>query len=303
MAGPSTTGSAEGTESRVRRRGSGLLAKPVLASEVLLDEVAPLEPGRSSVRGTFLALAAGMLALGVGHRLGLGLPVGKPDQAPIAFAAAGALAAVGLLPFSYGPRAALGFLLGIGLMALGLRGAGPLGGLAMDGGELRDGARLLTLTAVPAALMIRARYSSYAVTRWLLASALGISIPFLVLQGLLLADGTAPAVLRVAAAVILVVVACGALGFVTDLALGHHSPWAWLVLAVLPLDIGVRELTPLAGADTGVLTYPLTAAAMACVGLLTSLGLYQLWALAIGPRARRALKKASAIGGITVESP
>jgi hypothetical protein len=60
------------------------------------------------------------------------------------------------------------------------------------------------------------------------------------------------------------------------------------VLAFLPAEIAFRELTPLADADTGFMTYPATAVGMLLAALLTSLGLFQMLAAAFGADARRA---------------
>jgi hypothetical protein len=76
-------------------------------------------------------------------------------------------------------------------------------------------------------------------------------------------------------------------GFMGDGSTGAGSFWAALILACLSAEIALRELTPLADADTGFMTYPATATGMLLATLLTSLGLFQLLAAAFGRDARR----------------
>lgn len=264
--------------------------KPVLASDLLADERAPLEPGRQSCRLWLGTIALGLALLGALLRVGLG-PASRIDDATVAFTIAGALAALALLPFPYALRAGVALLAGVGLMTLGLRGVGPLAGLGLDGGQARDILRLSVLTALPAALMLRARYAPYPPSRWIVVGAFVASLPLLVLEAqLALEAGVAPAV-RVAAGVGVVAIASSLFSLAGDGSLGSRSPAAWLILLALPLELGVRELSPLAGADMGPFTYPLTAAAVLLAATLTSLGTYQLAASFFGPLAQAGLKK------------
>src|SRR5438105_2951213 len=79
-------------------------AKPLLASEVLCDELAPLEPGRAACRLWFSGIAVALILLGVAFRLGVGLPSERFDAATLSFSASGAIFAVALLPFPYALR-------------------------------------------------------------------------------------------------------------------------------------------------------------------------------------------------------
>lgn len=279
---PTERGPTSGIHSAVKEP-----PKPLLASQVLREEIAPLEPARQNCRRWLAVIAAGLAMLGVAFRLGVGLPAVDPGAGTIAFSAAGAVAAVALLPFPYALRAGVALLLGAVLMVLGVRGAGPLAGLAVDGGLLRDAMRLLAMTVLPAALMFRVRYRAYARARVVLTLALALAVPFVVLEVLLTANASAPIVARAAAAVNVGVVLCALFGFMGEGTTGAGSLWATLVLVCLPLEIALRELTPLADADTGFVTYPATAVAMLLAALLTSVGLFQVLAAALGPDARR----------------
>jgi hypothetical protein len=261
--------------------------KPLLASEVLREEIAPIEPARRMSRLWLGAIALGLALLGVAVRLGIGSPALDPGAGTIAFSAGGAAVAVAVLPFPYALRAAVSFLLGGVLMLLGMRGAGPLAGLAVDGGFALDAARLVTVTVLPAALLFRARYRAYGRARALLATALALSLPFVVMEVMLSLNGSAPLVARIFAAANVAVVLCALFGFLGEGTTGAGSFWAALVLAFLPAELAVRELTPLADADTGLLTYPATAVGMLLAALLASLGLFQLLAAVFAGDARR----------------
>ncbi len=259
--------------------------KPLLASEVLREEIAPLEPARRGYRIGLAALALALAALGVALRLGVGAPALDPDAGTIAFSAAGAALAVAVLPFPYALRAGVALLLSAVLMVLGLRGAGPLAGLAVDGGFALDVARLTVIVALPGALLFRSRYIAYSRARVVLAAAIAAALPFVVMEVVLALNASAPGVARIAAGVNVVVVLLALFGFLGD---GAGRLWSTLVLVCLSAEIGVRQLTPLADADTGWLTYPITAAGVLVTGVIGGWALFQLLAAALAPHARRA---------------
>jgi hypothetical protein len=262
--------------------------KPLLASEALREEIAPIEPARQHCRVWLGVIAVGLAGLGVAFRLGVGAPAIEPSAGTIAFSAAGAVAAVAALPFPYALRAGVALLLGVVLMLLGMRGDGPLAGLAVDGGSIRDVARLVALSALPAALLFRSSYRAYRNARWVLLAALGSAAPFLALELVLSFNASAPVLARAAAGLNVVVVLCALFGFLGEGTSGAASVWAALILIFVPAEIAVRALTPLADADSGLMTYPATAGALMITALLTSLGLFQLLAALLGPDARRA---------------
>jgi hypothetical protein len=270
--------------------------KPLLASEVLADELAPLEPMRHSCRFWLLGVAAGLTVLGMAMRDGVGVPASRLEGSSVSFSAAGAVTAVALLPFPYALRAGVALLLGAVLTTMGLRGSGPLAGLVIDGAELHSVARLVAATTLPAALMLRSRYTQAPLTRWLLAVAWLSALPLLGLQVLLCIDPVAPMVSRILAGVLGFVLVCSLCGFAQAGARGSMA-WAGLLLVMVPTAFALRELTPLASAEAGLLTYAAAGFGILCATLLTSLGLFQLLAAAIGPQARAALKRKRAAGG------
>lgn len=259
---------------------------PLLASEVLREELAPLQPARSSCRLWLILTGLALTALGLAMRFGVGVPAERVEASTIAFSAAGALAAVAALPFPYALRAATAVLVGMVLMAIGLQSGGPLGGLTVDGSLARGVARLVTITVLPAALMFRARYTAFARARAVLAIALAIALPFVVLEILLVADATAPVVARAGAALSTGFVACSLFAFMGQGTTGWGALWAALVLGGIPLEVALRHFT-LADDATGHLTYPATAIGLICAATVASLGLFQLLATFWAPEARR----------------
>lgn len=283
---PSTESVTRGPTSGIHRAAT-TPQKPLLASEVLREELAPLQPAGAECRRWLLIVAAALSLLGVGIRFGLGAPALNADNATIGFSAAGALAAIALLPFPYALRAGLSSGLAVTLVALGVRGAGPLAGLDVDGGWLSAVARMVALTAVPAALLLRARYRAYQRARHVLAAALVLSVPFVAQEAWLALDGSAALISRIGSASSVAVVACALFGFMGQGTTGLGNLWAWLVWLVLSAEIGLRQLTPLGDSEAGLLVYPATSVGVLCAAILGSLGLFQLLAAWLGPEARR----------------
>lgn len=303
MARNSSTAPARRELARFSIRPSLRRPKPLLASEVLCDELAPLEPARRAVRAWLVGVSLALACLGLALRFGIGPAAVRLDAATLSFSSAGALLAVALLPFPYALRAGVAALIGAALMAIGLRGAGPLAGLAVDGGTDRDLLRLLVLGALPAALLLRAHYRAYRPARWILTAALGLAVPFAAVEVLLIADDSAPAVARIAAVAAVLAISCALLGFMSEASNGAGSVGASLLLLVLSAELGVRELTPLATPDIGAWTYAATGVGVASASVLVSVGLFQLLAAALAGDARRLAKKAQGPAPAELEEP
>jgi hypothetical protein len=279
-----------------RASHSGAQAKLVLASEALKEDLAPLQPGKGSARWILIATAMALAFLGMAMRGGLGAHAGAPDAAGISFAAAGALGCVGLLPFPYALRAGVGVFFGFLLMLLGVRGLGPLGGMAVDGGVVRDICRLTAMSCLPAALLFRAHYRAYRRARLVLAAALLLSAPFAVAETLLALDASAPSIARASAVLDIVVVLCGLFGFMGQDTTGAGSVSASLLLLVLAASLGLRDLTPLAVSAEGLLVYTTTAIGTLCASTVMAMGLYQLLAAGLATDARARIGKREARG-------
>ncbi len=285
MAQQSTASAQRGPTSGVHQAAKPT-PKPLLASEALREELAPAEPARSSARWWLLGTSAVLALVGLAMRFGAGLPEVRADGATIAFSAAGATAAVAVLPFPYALRAGMALILGTALMALGLRAAGPLAGLGADGGELRDLARLMVLATLPPALLFRSSYRAYPTARWILAVALVVCAPFVVISVALALDPSAAMALRAASVFSVIAITCSLTGFMGAGTTAGTGVWAALVSVALPLEIALKQLTPVAD-GSGWLTYPVTALGVSCAGVLTALGVYQLLAAALCRDAAR----------------
>ncbi len=261
-------------------------AKPLLASEVLREQAAPLEPGRHAMRAWLLGTAVLFAGLGLAFGRGFGVPGLAAEASLIAYAAAGALAALAALPFPYAVRAGLAVLISVSTMALGLRGAGPLAGLEADGGVLRDATRLIGATALPAALMFRAHYTEYHRSRVLLLVGFGLAIPFALAELTTVVDTSGALLVRSWAVLDVLLILASLLALTGPAGGAGSNVLGALLLAFVPGQLGIRAFTPLSGPDSGAWTYPLTAVAFLAATVPASLGLCQLLAAAFAPEAR-----------------
>ena len=263
----------------------------VLASEALREDEAPREPGAKAARFIIGGVAISFALLGLAMRLGADVTrTGSGSR--IALAAAGAAAGLAVLPFPYSVRAMASAVMGACLMLLGIGGVGPLAGLAVDGTQGANGARVLALGILPGALLFRARYRAYPRARLVLGLGLVAALPFTITRGLLLADTGAPLLERGGAALDIAVILAGLFGFMGEDTTGGGSVWAALVLFVLPADVALGELDRahhLAG-SIGWLGHAGAAAGTACAAILLGVGGYQALAAWLGADARREAK-------------
>jgi hypothetical protein len=163
---------------------------PILASEVLREDLAPIEPGRSASRLWDGGLAVLYLAVGICLRFDLGVSGVSPDAGAACLAAAAGVAATAVVPFPYLWRAIVGAGIGALVVALGLFRGGPLALLAGPGSTpWVETFRVLTCVVVPAALLFRSHYRAYARGRVLLATAFVLAVPFLVHEAVLTTQG------------------------------------------------------------------------------------------------------------------
>lgn len=210
---------------------------PVLASEVLLEEVAPSAPGRGAER-----VAAALVGLlGVALELGVCTLVGR-SPSWLLLAAFGSFLLIGLLPVAYVVRAGVVFAVGAGLGAVTLVGAADPGAA----GVVR--AILLAALAVtlPAGLLVRSNYCGSRVGRGLTALGIVLAVAWLAALGTsgLAAGfdgrGGAPALGAAAARVLLALVCLLALlAFMSPASTGGCRAWATLVLAWFPVQLGL----------------------------------------------------------------
>ncbi len=159
------------------QRHVSIAPRPLLASEALKDDVAPVEPLRRSA--ALGALAGGAVFVALGFVPGSN-SFGKPwTELVIGLV----FAALGLAPLSYATRA-LG-LLTAGLL-LGLAGVGGVGPAsvvqtAVGGWGVFS---LLATVVLPAALLFRSHYRAYRGARLIVAAAIVLCAPFAVFSGI-----------------------------------------------------------------------------------------------------------------------
>ena len=265
--------------------GPGTLTRPpLLASEALMEDLAPMEPARGGARLWCAAIGVSFMVLGTLSITGV-RPGGGSSGASAAVLGGVALMAA-LTRITYRQRAASMVALGVLAAVLGLAGSGPAVGISV-GGAGWGAARAIAAAALPAALLFRSRYRAYAGARWLLGAAFGAALPFLgyVVFRLMthaFGFGEAGAVLAVFAMI------AGLFGF---MGAETTSAGAWLafgVIVALAADlafIGLALLAPvtIAGA-VGVVAAALSFGATSA---LTSIGLFQIVAWRLAPDARR----------------
>lgn len=271
---------------------------PILASEVLREDLAPLEPGRSASRVWDVAFAGVYLAIGAALRFGLGLTNEEPRAGAVCLAAAAASCVTALVPFPYVWRACVGGLIGATLLLLGFGAVGPLALLAGQASPLWvEVCRVVAFCTIPATLLFRSHYRAYSRGRVLLGIALVTAVPFLLSAVLMLFGGTLVAKVGAGLAITGVLCALGALASTPTITV---SAWAAQALvAIAALDVGLRDLYLPAPAQAGPFAYTLTSVTFFAAVVPMGLGLFQILASVYAPKARLA----AASSATTPEEP
>ncbi len=278
---PPTSARWRAAAAALRTPLSGVRPKPILASDILKDEVAPLQPWANAARWACVASSIALTALAIGALRALPTATGLPlTEAVFALGFAAAAA----LPLPYAARAGVIAGLGVGLLVEG--GALPSGALRLVFSAPLEGpggvaARTAAAIFLPAALFFRAHYRAYRGARALLALAWLFALPFVVHAVSLTELG--PPLVRVSSAASLLAVAASLVGFMGAGTTALASAWALAVLAVLPLDLGLR---PFATHQAAAPTWHVGVAAWALACGLSALGLFQICASLLARRAR-----------------
>jgi hypothetical protein len=254
-----------------------VVRRPLLASEALMEDLAPVEPSRSGARAWSAGVGAASLVFGALPACGL-LPGGVPAAIP--WFVTGAIALVAAIArVTYRQRAVAMVVLGLLSGVVALQGAnGAL--MEADRGAGWALARLAGAVALPAALLFRARYRAYRGARFALGAALALSLPFAVhvVIGLF-----GPSGLTTAGAVAVLFVLAGSLaGFMGAETTGAGAYMAPAGVAVLAIDLALRGVGhgPLLGVVTDAIAFGGAAA-------LASIGLFQILAWRFAADARR----------------
>ncbi len=245
--------------------------KPLLASDALREELAPIEPAKTSARfwAVFLgAMLAGLSALGAHDVWTAWVP-------ELTVGAVALLA--GALPVPYALRATALLFAATAAAILGVSGFGPLAGIAQPLGEWGL-LHFLAGAGLPAALMFRARYRAFAGARSILIVALLLAVPLAAWCALRIVGG--PLALQITSGVAVFALALGTVGF-----MGPETTVAgeWIgaaVIAAVSAQLSAELLAvhgPLV-ADARLWGPAATAFAFVACAILGSIGMFQLLA-------------------------
>jgi len=192
---------------------------------------------------------------------------------------------LGAIPMPYQARGTATLLAGMVTVGLGLLGFGPLEGwLSGDVHPLWGASKVLAATALPAALLFRARYRAYMGARVALIVALAVALPAAVHAGMTVAMG--PLVASILAGLTLAAILSSLFGFMGEGTTAASTAWAVFVLLVFGAEVIARSLWSNAGWTA--IVDDLTAGIMLMVACTaTSTGLFQMLATAFAADARR----------------
>lgn len=193
---------------------------PVLASDILLEDVAPHHPAASLLRLALGGVAAVFAALGVLELCGLLKAAGGWGELAVAAVAM----VVMLFPLPYVVRATLAALTGfvpllLGVMLLPETFAQRAAGLAM-------------LVVLPAVFFFRARYRALSAARAVLAVAFVVAAPGLIFASVQAFDDHAPIAVRVLDGALVAGALGGAFGFMGAETTGACGVWATTTLGL-----------------------------------------------------------------------
>jgi hypothetical protein len=251
--------------------------KPLLASEALMEDLAPVEPARGAALAWCAGMGSAFLMFGTLPLLGL-TPGGL--EAALPWLVTGCIALVASITrVAYRQRAVAMVVLGLLSGVVALRGVdGAL--MRAAGGAGWGLARLFAAVSLPAALLFRARYRAYGGARVFLGTALAISLPFGVHTAMGLAG--AGGLVQVGAVAVLLVLAASLGGFMGAETTGAGAYIAPATVAVIALDLA------LAGLQRGLLLAAGTGAvAFGGAAGLAALGIFQILAWRFAEDARR----------------
>ncbi len=255
---------------------------PILASDILREEVAPLAPASAAMRHWILALGVGFALLGAASFEGF-VPAGYlAVSASLVTSGAAALAWIGPVP--YAARAGLATLAGLVPLVLGAEQKGPLALLGLEG-PVQGGAGLVLVTLLPAALFFRAQYRAFRAARGFLVVALALAVPSVLFLGRGAIAGDTSLLLRIADVIVITAVLASFAGFLGPETTGACMLWGAVLLVAAPARHLVASVLGGAGASR---LGPSAALAMGhgLAGTVVSLGLYQLLAATLARRAR-----------------
>ena len=260
------------------------LLRPLLASEALMEDLAPVEPAGASARIWCALLGAGFFVVGALPLLGL-RPGGASAAVPSLVIGAIALVAA-LARVTYRQRAVAMVVLGLlsGVVDLGDSRAALATGVGGVGWSL---SRLVPAIAIAAALIFRSRYRAYAGARIFLGAALLTAVPFAIHTVLSFSSGFGPA--QIGGVVVLVTVVASLTGFMGSETTGAGPYLAWGIVVAFATELALRALWSPGALRTpaNLVQVGIAATAFAGAAILAALGLFQIAAWRFAADARR----------------
>ena len=265
---------------------------PVLASDILLEELAPRAPGRTLIRvllGAF-AVACGFSAAAA--RFGIGPHSTNVFEGSLLSAGIAAIGA--LVPLPYAARATVAVLAGLSLLVLGAVDRGPLSPLGQEG-VVAAAAALVLVATLPAALFFRSQYRAFRAARFVLTAALVFALPAVVLAVLVVIDGQAPLPQRIADGLFAAATLTGLFGYMGEETSAGCSRFAALVLVTYSARVATRIL-PASFAGSAALVvvddaygqcgYLVSSAGTLAAATVVAVGFYQILATLFAESAR-----------------
>lgn len=259
---------------------------PLLASEALMDDLAPVEPSRDVARYWCVGVGLGFIALGSLPLIGI--RAGQHLSVALSFLLGGLTLVAAVDRISYRHRSVAMLALGLLAALMGLGNVGPAAGISLDAPGLGI-ARAFAAIALPGALLFRARYRAYSGARWLLGAAFVVALPYIawIIGRVVLFE---PTMATAGAMVALVVTLVGLVGFMGKETTGGGTYVGLGVLIGLGTELFLADLGHAGAFSTSLQTTAITAAStlsfVAATGL-SALGLFQLLASRLSRDARR----------------
>ncbi|HEX7666470.1 MAG TPA: hypothetical protein VF407_18215 [Polyangiaceae bacterium] len=218
------------------------VAPPILASDILRDDVAPVAPAQKLIVAwlVLFSLAFGTAAIFAW----LGIFAHELFVPSVVTAIVAACAA--LLPVPYLTRALLAAMASLVPLALGAQGYGPLAAMRTRGDWL-DASTIAALTFLPGVLLFRSRYRAFRMARILLGVALVLSIPAELDFAMAALNLSTPLVTRIADGVVFAAVLGAGFGFMGAETTGLGTLWGALIVTTHAAGIGLRAFAPIVG--------------------------------------------------------
>ena len=260
---------------------------PVLASDILREEVAPIHPARRAIRVWLFAFSATFALAAIGAKLGVGI-VRSGDDAFVGAVATSALAiTAAIVPLRYSVRAALAALTGLVPLALGAVGLGPLAAFGTEG-VLPSATAIALVTLLPAALVFRARYRAFAGARTAVGIALAASVPAVAFLAMAAFDTSVPSVDRAASGIAAASALTALLGFMGPETSAGCSQWAAIIVIAHTSRLTIHAIRAAwAGDAHGMASFGAAALGELIASTLVTFALFQILAATLSGLARQ----------------